>query len=209
MGIVDAVLICLLIVGALDGVRKGAIRSIVEFVGSILVIVLSWMLKNNFANILIKVYPNIGKNVAVSAIIYNVIAFLILLIAFSILLFVILKITDFIENVFKATIVLGFLSKIVGALFGAIKAYILIFFALLIMRGLNIRFIEESKVSDFMLEKTPLVTPLVEKSYNSIKKAYESTNPLETIEYLFNNKIITEDNLNKLKEIHKKDNNEE
>lgn len=208
MGIVDAVLICLLIVGALDGVRKGAIRSIVEFVGSILVIVLSWMLKNNFANILIKVYPNIGKNVAVSAIIYNVIAFLILLIAFSILLFVILKITDFIENVFKATIVLGFLSRVVGAVFGAIKAYILIFFALLIMRGLNIRFIEHSKVSDFMLEKTPLVTPLVEKSYNSIKKAYESANPIESIEYLFNNKIITEENLNKLKEIHKKDNNE-
>ncbi len=205
MTIVDAVIIVLLILGALDGIRKGVIRSVVEFIGSILVIVLSWILKNNLANLLIKNYPSIGKNVAVSAIIYNLISFVILLIAFSVLLFLVLKITDFIENVFKATIVLGFLSRVAGAIFGALKAYILIFFTLLIIKGFNLTFIEKSKVADTMLEKTPLVTPLVQKSYNSIKKVYEETNPLESIEYLFNNKIITEENLERLKELYTKD----
>ena len=198
MGIVDAVIIVLLIAGAIDGLRKGAIRSIVEFIGSILVIVLSWLLKNNFANILIKTYPPIGDNVAISAIIYNIIAFILLLIGLSILLFIILKITDFIENILKATIVLGILSKIVGILFGVIKAYVLIFFALLIFRGLGFKFVEKSKVSEFMLEKTPLITPLVKESYDSIKEVYNNSDVLENIEYLFNKKIITEENLNRL-----------
>ena len=202
MKLVDAIIIVLLILGALDGLRKGAIRSIVEFIGSILVIVLSWILKNNFANLLIKNYPVIGKNAAVSAVIYNIIAFLILLLGFSIVLFVLLKITDFIEGVLKATVVLGILSKLAGALFGALKAYIIIFFALLVLRGFNIGFIANSKVSNCILEKTPLVTPFVEKSYNSFKKAYDETNPLESIEYLFNNKILTEENLNKLKDFY-------
>ena len=38
MNIVDAILIVILIIGTLDGIRKGALKTLVELIGSILVL---------------------------------------------------------------------------------------------------------------------------------------------------------------------------
>ena len=198
MNIVDAVIIVLLIIGALDGVRKGAIKSLVELVGSILVIFFSWILKGILSNVMISTLPQIGSNPAISVVIYQVISFIVLLIIFSIIYKVIVGLTDLVERLFDSTVILGFVSRVLGALVGLIKSYVIMFFALFILSSFNIGLINNSKVSTYILEKTPLITPFVEKTWNTIKNVYNSSNVEESIQKLFENKIITEENMNKI-----------
>ena len=172
MNIVDAVLIIIIMIGALDGVKKGAVRSLVGLFGSIVVIFLSWILKGSLANILIGALPQLGGNAALSVVVYHILSFIILLIVFSLIYQLILKVTDVIERLLDATVILGFVSRIVGGLVGAITTYIVLFFILFIISVFNIKFINESKVNNFMLEKTPIVAPVVKDTWEGIKEVY-------------------------------------
>ncbi len=198
MNIVDAVLIVLLIIGIMDGIRLGAVRSFVGFFGTILVFLLSWILKGTLADVMIKTLPQLGGNAAISVLIYHVIAFIILLIIFSVIYRVILKLTNVVEKVMDATIILGFVSRIIGGAFGFIKMYILLFIVLFILSIFNFSFMKSSKVNRFILDKTPLLAPIVEDTWNGIKGVYEASNVEEAIRSLFENNIITEENMNKL-----------
>ena len=198
MNIVDAVLIIILILGIIDGMRLGAIRSVVGFFGTIIVFFLSWILKSPLANVMIKTFPQLGGNSAISVLIYHILAFIILLIIFSIIYRIILKISNVVEKIMDATIILGFVSKIVGGVFGFIKMYILLFIALFIISIFNFSFMNGSKVNKFILNKTPLLAPIVEDTWVAIKDVYEASNVEEAIQKLFENNIITEENMNKL-----------
>ncbi len=198
MNLVDAIIIVVLIIGVLDGVRLGAIRSLVSFFGTIIVFFLSWVLKGTLANFLINHLPQIGGNSAVSVLIYYVLSFIILLIIFGLIYGVILKITNVVEKVLDATVILGFVSRIIGGVFGLIKMYIFVFIVLFILSIFNITMVKESKVNNFILNKTPLLAPLVSDAWEGIKDVYESSNVEEALQNLFEKNIINEDNLNKL-----------
>lgn len=200
MNIVDAILIVILIIGALGGMRRGAVKSIVSLVGSIVVLLLSWILKGSLANILISKLPQIGNNAAVSVLVYHILSFILLLIVFSLLYRVLLKVTDIVEKVFDATIILGFVSRVIGAVIGAITTYVVLFFILFILSIFNIKYLNNSKVSNFMLEKTPALAPLVKNTFEGIKEVYESNSTEEQIKILFEKNIINEDNMNKILE---------
>ena len=198
MNLVDAILIIIVLLGALNGARLGFIKSVVGFFGSLIVFFLSWILKASLANVLIKVLPQIGGNSAISVIIYYILSFIILLIIFSILLRVLLKITNIIEKLMNATIILGFISKILGAIFGAIKAYLIMFIVLFILSSFNLSFLNKSKVNEFVLDKTPLLGPIVKDAWDSMKIVYDSNDVEGTLRHLFEKNIINEDNLNRL-----------
>lgn len=198
MNIVDAGLIFIIIIGAVVGIKQGFIRSIVGLFGSLLVFFLSWILKGSLAIVLINNLPEIGANPAVSILIYHVTSFLVLLIVLTLILKLVLKLTKIIEKILDATIILGFVSRILGGLVGAIKTYIILFFVLFILSIFNISLLNNSKVNNFILEKTPGFTPLVRNTWNSIKSVYESKNVEESIKVLFENNIINEENMNKL-----------
>jgi len=198
MNIVDAVLIVILIIGILDGFRLGAIRSIVGFFGTILVFFLSWILKAPLANVLIKTLPQLGGNSAISVLIYHILSFIILFVIFSIIYRVVLKLSNVVEKVMDATIILGFVSRVIGGVFGLIKMYVFVFIVLFIMSIFNFSFMNSSKVNRFILNKTPLLAPVVSNTWNAIKDVYEASNVEEAIKKLFENKIITEENMNKL-----------
>lgn len=198
MNIVDAVLIVLLIIGIIDGLRLGAVRSIVGFFGTIIVFFLSWILKSPLANVMINTLPQLGGNSAISVLIYHILSFIILLIIFSILYRIVLKLSNVVEKVMDATIILGFVSKIIGGVFGFIKMYIFLFIVLFILSIFNFSFMTNSKVNRFILDKTPLLAPIVKDSWNAIKDVYEANDVDEAIRSLFENNIITEENMNKL-----------
>lgn len=198
MGLMDAILIIVLLIGALDGARKGVVKSLVGLVGSIIVIFLSWILKGSLANVLIGLLPQIGNNASVSVLLYHVISFVFLLIVFSIIYRVILKVTDVIEKIFDATIVLGFVSRILGAVVGFIETYIILFFVLFILSVFNISMLSNSKVNNFILDKTPVITPVIKDTWEGAKEIYNSSNFEESIRILFEKNIINEDNMNKI-----------
>lgn len=198
MNLVDAILIIIIIIGALGGMKQGAIKSIVGFFGSLIVFFMAWVLKSSLANVLIKTFPQIGGNSAVSVIIYYVISFIILLIIFSVILGVILRITNVIERLMDATIVLGFVSRILGGIFGAIKTYVIMFIVLFILSIFNFSFLRDSKVNNFILDKTPLLGPIVSDAWSAIKDVYDSNDIEGSLRNLFEKNIINEDTLNKL-----------
>ncbi len=196
--LVDAILIIIVILGALAGMKQGFIKSVIGFFGSVLVFFLAWILKSSLANVLIKVLPQVGGNSAISAIIYYVLSFIILLIIFSVLLGIVLKVTNVIEKLMNATIVLGFVSKILGGIFGAIKTYIIMFIVLFILSTFNFTFLRESRVNKFVLDKTPLLGPAVKDVWDSIKIVYDSNDVEGTLRHLFEKNIINEENFNRL-----------
>lgn len=198
MNIVDAVLIVLLIIGVLDGFRLGAIRSIVGFFGTIIVFFLSWVLKTPLAHALMKVLPQIGGNSAVSVLIYHIISFIILLIIFGIIFRVLMKLSKIVDKIMDATIILGFVSRAIGGVFGFIKMYIFLFIVLFIVSIFNFSFMNSSKINRFILDKTPLLAPIVEDLWTSVKGVYQASNLEEALVVLFENNIITEENMNNL-----------
>ncbi len=200
MFLVDIILLIILVLGILDGVRKGGLKSFVSFFGSILVFFLSWTLKGSLANVLIHSLPQLGGNGAISVLIYYILSFIILLIVFSIIYNAVLKITNVIEKVMDATIVLGLVSRILGGLFGFVKTYLFMFIVLFIMSIFNLSFLNNSKVNNYMLEKTPLLAPLIEDAWTAVKDVYEANNPEEAIKTLFEKNIINEKNFNNLME---------
>ena len=198
MGLVDAIIIVILMIGILDGVRKGALGTLVSFFGSLLVFILSWELKGQLANFLISKLPVIGGNAAISVLIYTIIAFILLLIVFGLIYEVLIKVTKVVEKIFDATIVLGFVSRIIGAILGFFKAYIFIFIVVFVLSIFNISYLNNSKLYNTILEKTPVVGNVAKSTWNMIKDVYNNKDVSESLNDMVNNKILTEENKNKL-----------
>ena len=176
LSVIDAVIILFLLLGAVIGFKKGVIKSVVSFVGTILVFVLAFLFKNPLSVFLYTHLPffNVGITV-LNILIYEAIAFLILVFLFGIVLKIIIKISGLIETILKFTIVLGIPSKILGAIFGFLEMYVFVFAVLFLLVQFNVNssLITESKMADFILGKTPVVSNIMEDSYKAIKEVID------------------------------------
>ena len=216
MNILDALIIIFFIIGILAGFKRGFIRQTVLLVGLVLILVLAFYLKNPVATILYKNAPfikfgGIFKGVSIlNILLYEVIAFLLVLIVLYIILRIVLKITGLIESILKATIILGFLSKILGGIVGLIEAYIVIFIILFLATQpfINLSGVEDSVIADKILEYTPIMssatknTRKVVKEISTLAETYKSS-PKEfndkSIELFLKYKIVTNENIDYLK----------
>ncbi len=172
MCILDICIILFIIMGGIVGFKEGFTKTLVNCIGYILIIILAFILKNPISEFLMLHLPffnlcgpNEGLSV-INIIFYESVAFALV---FSILL-AILKLllfaTSVFEKILSLTIVLGIPSKILGAIAGIIKNYVIVFALLFIFSipGLNgTQFIEGSKLKNPMLEHTPILSMFTEK----------------------------------------------
>lgn len=219
MQIVDIIIILILGLGAATGFARGFIKQTVQSLGWIVVLIFAFLFKSNLAAILYKIFPSFkfgGLFEGISSLnilVYEVIAFIILLFIFGIIFRIILMFASFIEGFLKATFVLAIPSKILGALLGLVEAYIIIFVVLYILTlpVFNIDMIQKSKFKDKILESTPIMSKLIEKSTESFKEIYALKDSLinesdrlkldkMVLEILIDNKIITVDKAKELYE---------
>ena len=116
MNIVDILILVVLISGAFLGFARGFFKQTVMFVGTILVVLLSFIFKNPLSLIMYKNLPffKFGGLTSLNILLYETLAFIIALVVLSIVLFVIIKITGIVESVLKITVVLAIPSKILG-----------------------------------------------------------------------------------------------
>ena len=193
MTIVDAIVILFLLLGAVLGFKKGAIRSLVGLVGTIAVVVIAYYLKNPVAELLYNFVPffNFSGNwqglVTLNILLYEGIAYVSVFVVLYGILSLILKLTGIIEKVLTMTIILGIPSKIIGAILGFLEAVVfsfIILFVLLQFNGSHI-WIKESSVAMSILDKTPLIGTMVSDTYDAIleisdlDKKYEDSNDLD------------------------------
>lgn len=176
MTIVDAVVILFLLLGAVLGFKKGAIRSLVGLVGTIAVVVIAYYLKNPVADLLYNFVPffNFSGNaqglVTLNILLYESIAYILVFVILYGLLSLILRLTGIIEKFLTMTIILGIPSKIIGAVLGFLEAVVFSFIILFVLLQFNgsHAFIRESTVAMSILDKTPLIGAMVNDTYDAI-----------------------------------------
>lgn len=177
MTILDAILILVLLSGAVLGFKKGAIKSLVALVGTIALVVISYYLKNPVAEILFEYAPFIKFSGSwagletLNILLYESIAYILVFIVLSTVLSLLLKISGIIEKILTFTIILGIPSKIIGAVLGFLEAVVFSFIVLFILIQFNVTnsLVSESSLANSILDKTPLVGIMINDTYNAIK----------------------------------------
>lgn len=222
MNIVDLIIILILVVGALVGFKHGVIRQTVSLIGFLLVVILAFLLKNPLSLWMYEHLPffnfwGILKGVTViNILLYEVIAFLILIALFSIILKIILFAAKIIEKILTFTVILGIPSKILGAVVGIVEYFLLIFVALYIVTlpFFDIESIRDSKYATKILNNTPILSNYTEDAtkilndFVDLKEKYnESSNAeefnKEALAILLNYKVVDVKSIDKLVERNK------
>lgn len=213
MNIVDIVILILLAFGALIGFKRGFTRELVSLVGIFVILVLSFILKNPVSVFLYNNLPffsfaGIFKDVTVlNILLYEVIAFFAVFFVLTIIFRLLLMVTKIFEKILTMTIIFGIPSKVLGAILGVIEDLIYIFIILYILNlpTFNLNLIKESKVGNTILDKTPVLHQVCDKTlsvFNEIaklKEEYQNTSNVKefnqkALNIMIDNGVITKDN---------------
>ena len=217
MGVVDIIILIFLAFGALLGFKRGFTRQLVSLVGIFVIIILSYLFKNPISIFLYNNLPffNFGgifKDITVlNVLVYEVIAFFIVFFVLTIVFRILVKITNVFEKLLNATIILGIPSKILGAVLGVVQNLIYTFIVLYILSlpTFNLDIIKDSKVGNLILDKTPILNKIANKTLSvfnqviELKEEYDTTTNVgeynqKTLNIMIDSGVITEDNAKKL-----------
>lgn len=215
MNIVDIIIIVSIVLGVLIGFVRGFFKETVIFIGTILVVVLAFVLKNPLSLILYKNLPffkfkGIFEGIStLNILMYEFLAFIIALAILSIALTIIIKISGIIEKILKLTIVLALPSKLLGAIVGFIQSIVVlyVFLFLLSLPILRVPYIKDSKYAQMILEKTPVISKVTDglvKTFNEIsdfadKNIKNNVDKRQTnremLEIMLKNDVVTSENV--------------
>lgn len=215
MNIVDIIIIVSIVLGVLIGFVRGFFKETVIFIGTILVVVLAFVLKNPLSLILYKNLPffkfkGIFEGIStLNILLYEILAFIIALAILSIALTIIIKISGIIEKILKLTIVLALPSKLLGAIVGFIQSIVVlyVFLFLLSLPILRVPYIKDSKYAQMILEKTPVISKVTDglvKTFNEIsdfadKNIKNNVDKRQTnremLEIMLKNDVVTSENV--------------
>ena len=177
MNIIDIVIIFGLLLGGVAGAKNGFFKQTVVLVGTILCFILSWYFKDFIANFLSYNLPffNFAGSfeglTSLNIVLYQLIAFMLLMCLFSAILAVLIKITGVFEKILKFTIILGIPSKILGFIVGVAEAYIILFTILFFVNqpAFNLEIVNESKLATPIVESSPVLSNVVGDMNDAIK----------------------------------------
>ena len=226
MNIADIVILMMLAFGAITGFKAGVIKKTADFLGTFIIIILAFFLKNDLSVLMYENLPFFSfggfiKGVEVlNILMYEILAFIIVFIALLFLLKIILKITGLIEKILKATVILSIPSKILGIIVGTIEAYVYVFIVLVVftLPIFKIPYVRESQIGNFMLNNTPILSGISEEMidiygtvYTIVSEKDNKTNEElneEVLVFLMDKKVLSRETAKKLveqKKIHIKD----
>lgn len=180
MNIIDAIIILILLMGAVIGFKQGAIKKTVSFVGTFAIIVVAFIFKNDLSVLFYENLPFFDfwgafKGIQVlNIILYEIVAFLVVFSLLFIVLRMLIVITGFAELLLKATIFLAIPSKILGIFVGLIEYYVYIFIALFVISlpVFNLVDLNESKFAGTILNNTPLLSGLADDTVEVYTEVY-------------------------------------
>ena len=211
MSIIDAVIILFLLLGAVLGFKRGFIRSVVSCLGTIVIVLLAFWLKDPLSVILYTHLPFFHFPIsAVNILLYESIAFVLIFALLSIVLRIVIRISGLLETLLKFTVILAIPSKILGAIFGFLEYYVFTFAILFIFACCNInsKLINESKLAHKILANSPVISAIADNTYQVIKEFTDiskdnktiSDKNKEAVNVLLKYNVISENNLAKLNE---------
>lgn len=210
MNIIDVLILVFLGFGAVIGFKRGFTKQFFSSIGLILIVILAFIFKNPVSVFLYENLPffkfgGIFKGVTVlNILVYEVIAFFLVLAVLLVLLKVLTFISGIFEKLLNMTIILGISSKILGAILGVLENSILVFVVLYVLSLpiFSIDELKESKLSDKILKNTPFLSAQINKSiavvdeFVDMKEKYETATDsngfnLEALDLLLKHKVVT------------------
>lgn len=171
MNIADIVILIVLAFGAVLGWKAGVIKKTADFLGTFIIVILAFYLKNDLSVIMYENLPffsfgGLIKGVeALNILLYEILAFIVVFIVLLFVLKIILMVTGLIEKILKATVILSIPSKLLGVVVGVIEMYVYTFLVLVVITLpiFKIPYVKESKFSNFILNNTPILSGISEE----------------------------------------------
>lgn len=218
MNIVDAIIILIILACGVAGFKRGVFKQLVTTVGFIIVVVLAFYLKNPVAEFLSLYLPffkfggSFANVTSLNIILYQLLAFILVVLLLEVVLNILIKITGVIEKILKFTIILGIPSKILGFIVGLIEGFVIVFLVLFFLKqpAFNLDIIKDSKLTDPILKSTPVLSPIAKKFTDTVNDLYELGNDyaemkldantlnLKSIDTMLEHKIISVSYVEKL-----------
>lgn len=200
MNIVDVVIIMGLLLGGVTGAKNGFFKQSVVLVGTILCFVLAWIFKDFIANFLSYTLPFFNFAgpfeglTSLNIVMYQLIAFMLLLFLFTAVLVVIIRMTGVFEKILKMTIILGIPSKILGFVVGIIEAYVILFAILFFFNqpAFNLEIVDESNLAPKIVNSSPGLSNIVGNMNDAVNDIYDITKSYHVNQNVnsFNRKVI-------------------
>ncbi len=177
----DIILIILLILGALEGWKKGLLTSVVKLVSSILIFALAIILKTPISLILIDNLPffsfgGIFKDVTtLNIVLYEGIAFLICIFVLTLIFNILLKFTGILNKFINATIILGLPNKLGGAIVNTLRYFIIVFIIVFVISLIpqTSKYVKETVLANGILNNTPVLSSATKNLNKTITEIYD------------------------------------
>ena len=178
--IVDIIIIIFILLCGVVGYKRGVFKQLVLCVGLILIFYLAYKFKDPVGEFFllrfpIFDFPNLFKGVVtLNIIVYQTLAFVLVLAVLLLIFDFILSITGLFEKLLRITIILGSPSKILGFLLGLVEGYIVVFIALFFLHQpiVNVGILGESKFMDSILSSSPVLSNVVSNTNDVIDEVY-------------------------------------
>jgi|GEM_PF-195665 len=217
MNIVDVIIIVWLLFGLAAGIKNGFTKQLISFVGFILILLISYQLKNYVSVWMYQYLPffkfaGVFKGVTVLNIaLYEIVAFFVVFTALMIIFSIIMLVGNLIEKAMAFLVIPKVISSILGAILGVLEYYAVAFMILYILAlpVFNIGAINNSEVTKTILTRTPILSDKVKSTLSTIdefaalRDKYEVTGTstefnLETLDLFLKHGVITVENVDML-----------
>lgn len=174
-------IILILAMFAIAGFKEGIIKTGVSLVGTLLIFIISFLLKGVIGNLLCKYLPffNLEGNYeglsSINILIYQLIGFLVIFAILLSIYTVIIKISKILDKAIKLTLVFAIPSKILGSILGIIEGYIVVFVCLVVMMIPlhNTEIFTSSKIANHIIYKSPILTKLSSPVTKTLEETYQ------------------------------------
>lgn len=178
--IVDIIIIIFILLCGVVGYKRGVFKQLVLCVGLILIFYLAYKFKDPVGEFfLLRLpifdFPSLFKGVVtLNIIVYQTLAFVLVLAVLLLIFDFILSITGLFEKLLRITIILGIPSKILGFIGGLIEGYVIAFVILFFLTqpAFSFQFFQDSNLSQKILTSSPVLTDITKDTVEVVKEIY-------------------------------------
>ena len=212
--------IVLILIGyIIGGWKNGVVKETASIIGIIIVFFLSYYLMGIVGNFLCTILPffKFDGLVSLNILIYQAIAFILLFTIFMSLYRLLLKISNGLQKIVNATIILIIPSKILGAIMGFISGWITIFVILLVLLVpfKDVKEFNVSTMNDVVLFHTPVLSDIVKPFTKGVIEIYDTSSKIankdidmdeantKSIDIMLKYKLVDKNTIKKLIELDK------
>lgn len=198
VNIADAIIILFILMCTITGMRRGGIRETVNVIGNFLIIIISFKAMGGVASLLYKFMPFLSMGLlgislsALNILVYQIIAFTIVYLILSVLFRLVLVATRVVDKIISSLILFNGLSSLLGAVVGFLGGYIMTFVILVVISVplADASFLHDSKLNQFILQKTPILTGLTTPISSATHDIYQVTTKISKDANKFENSAI-------------------